>query len=70
MLDDAETFASEVPDSELVCMAGTANPERLNRIFAGQDEPTQEEWTVILGCLQTKPSSGCSWARSSKSQGL
>ena len=51
MLDDAETFASEVSDSELVCMAGTASPERLNRIFGGQDDPTQEEWTEILGCL-------------------
>ena len=52
MLDDAETFASEVSDSELACMAGTADPERLVRIFSGFDEPTQEELNVILGCLQ------------------
>ena len=52
MLDDAETFASEVSDSELACMAGTADPERLVRIFSGFDEPTQEELNVIPGCLQ------------------
>ncbi len=50
--DDFENVAPELLDSELACMAGTADTERLIRIFAGQDEPTPEEWTVILGCLQ------------------
>ena len=52
MLDDAETFASEVSDSELACMAGTADIERLVRILFGTEESTPEELNVILGCLQ------------------
>ena len=52
MTDDFENVAPELLDSELACMAGTADTERLIRIFVGQDEPTPEEWTVILGCLQ------------------
>ena len=50
--DNFENVAPELLDSELACMAGTADTKRLIRIFAGQDEPTPEEWTVILGCLQ------------------
>ena len=52
MLDDSETFASEVSDSELACMAGTADIERLSRILFGTEEPTPAEFDVIRGCLR------------------
>ena len=50
--DDLENVAPELSDQELACMAGTADTERLSRIFSGPDEPKPEEWKVILGCLQ------------------
>ena len=49
---DAETFASELSESELACLAGTADIGRLSRIFSGLDEPPPEELTEIMGCLQ------------------
>ena len=52
MLDDPPTFASELSDSELACMAGTADIERPNRILFGTEEPTSAEFNVMLGCLQ------------------
>ena len=52
MLDDSETFASEVSDSELACMAWTADIERLGRILFGTEEPTPAEFDVIRGCLR------------------
>ena len=52
MLDDPHTFASELSDSELACMAGTADIERPNRILFGTEEPTSAEFNVMLGCLQ------------------
>jgi len=51
LTDNFENVAPELSDSELACMAGTADTERLSRIFAGQDEPAPEEWNVILDCL-------------------
>ena len=51
LTDDFENAAPELSDPELACMAGTADTERLSRIFAGQDEPAPEEWNVILDCL-------------------
>ena len=51
MLDDAETLASELSESETACLAGTADAERLNRILFGTEESTPEELNVILGCL-------------------
>ena len=51
LTDDLENVVPELSDSELACMAGTADTERLSRIFAGQDEPAPEEWNVILDCL-------------------
>ena len=43
MPDDAETFASEVSDSELAYMAGTADIERLIRILLGAEQPTPQQ---------------------------
>ena len=43
MPDDAETFASEVSDCELACMAGTADIERLIRILLGAEQPTPQQ---------------------------
>ena len=51
LTDDPENVVPELSDSELTCLAGTADTERLSRIFAGQDEPAPEEWNMILDCL-------------------
>ena len=52
MMDDPETLASELSESETACLAGTAAAERLGRILYGTEESTPEELTQILGCLQ------------------
>ena len=52
MLDDPQTVASEISDSELACLGGTSDIGRLSRIFSGIDESTPQELTEILGCLQ------------------
>lgn len=52
LLDAPEAVAAELSEQELACMAGTADTERLSRIFSGSDEPKPEEWNVILGCLR------------------
>ena len=51
LTDDFKNVLPELSDSELACMAGTADTGRLSRIFAGQDEPAPEEWNAILDCL-------------------
>ena len=52
MMDDQETLASELSESETACLAGTADAERLSRILYGTEESTPEELNAILGCLQ------------------
>ena len=52
MLDDSETLASELSESETACLAGTADAERLGRILYGTEDSTPEELNAILGCLQ------------------
>ena len=52
MMDDPETLASELSESETACLAGTADAERLGRILYGTGESTPEELNAILGCLQ------------------
>ena len=52
MMDDPETLASELSESETACLAGTADTERLGRILYGTEESTPEELNAILGCLQ------------------
>ena len=52
MMDDPETLASELSESETACLAGTADAERLGRILYGTEESTPEELNAILGCLQ------------------
>ena len=54
MLDDPQTVASEISDSELACLGGTSDIGRLSRIFSGIDESTPQELTQILGCLQNE----------------
>ena len=51
MMDDPETLASELSESETACLAGTADDERLGRILYGTEESTPEELNAILGCL-------------------
>ena len=43
---------TEVPDSELACLAGTADAERLSGILAGTEELAPEGMTRIMDCLQ------------------
>ena len=52
MMDDPETLASELWESETACLAGTADAETLGRILYGTEESTPEELNAILGCLQ------------------
>ena len=52
MMDDPETLASELSESETACLAVTADAERLGRILYGTEESTPEELNAILGCLQ------------------
>ena len=52
MMEDPETLASELSESETACLAGTADAERLGRILYGTEESTPEELNAILGCLQ------------------
>ena len=52
MMDDPETLASELSESETACLAGTADAERLGRILYGTEESTPAELNAILGCLQ------------------
>ena len=52
MMDDPETLASELSESETACLAGIADAERLGRILYGTEESTPEELNAILGCLQ------------------
>ena len=47
-----KSVKTEVPDSELGCMAGTADAERLSRILTATEESTPEEMTHIMDCLQ------------------
>ena len=43
---------TEGPDSELACLAGTADAERLSGILAGTEELAPEGMTRIMDCLQ------------------
>ena len=52
MLNDPQTVASEISDSELACLSGTSDIGGLSRIFSGVDSSTPQELTQILGCLQ------------------
>ena len=51
LTDDSGNVVPELSDSELTCMAGTADSERLSQIFDSRDEPAPEEWNMILDCL-------------------
>ena len=47
-----KSIDSEVPDPELACLPGTADDERLSRMFTVMEAPTPEEITHIMDCLQ------------------
>ena len=51
-LDDPEAVASELSDSELACLAGTADTGRLLQIFADPGLATPEEGTQLVTCLE------------------
>lgn len=51
-MDDPETLASELSDSEEACLAGIADAEGLIKIFTGPVPLTPEERTLILACLE------------------
>ena len=51
-LDDPEAVAAELSDSELGCLAGTADIDRLLQIFASPEVATMEEQTQLIGCLE------------------
>ena len=51
-LDDPEAIAAELSDSELGCLAGTADIDRLLQIFASPEVATMEEQTQFIGCLE------------------
>ena len=52
VLDDPEAVASELSDSELACLAGTADIDRLLQIFAAPDLAAPEERTQLITCLE------------------
>ena len=52
LLELPQSVETEVPDSELACLAGTADAERLSRILTGTEEPAPEEMGHIMDCLQ------------------
>ena len=51
-LDDPEAVASELSDSELACLADTADTGRLLQIFADPGLATPEEGTQLVTCLE------------------
>ena len=51
-LDDPVAIASELSESELVCLAGVAEMGRLLEIFAAPEQASAEEQTKLLRCLE------------------
>ncbi len=51
-LDDPEAIAAELSQSELACLAGNADIERLLELFANPEAATNEEQTLLIGCLK------------------
>ena len=51
-LDDPVSVASELSESELACLAGTAETGRLLELFASPDLASPEEQTQLIGCLE------------------
>ena len=52
LVEFPKSVENEVPDSELACMAGTTDAERLSGILTAAEEPAPEEMTQIMDCLQ------------------
>ena len=53
-LDDPEAIADELSQSELACLAGAADTERLLELFASPDLATPEEQTQLIGCMENE----------------
>ena len=49
---DPLAMASSFSESELTCLAGVADVERLLQLFASPEKASPEERTKVLGCLQ------------------
>ena len=51
-LDDPEAIAAELSDSELACLAGVADTDRLLQLFASPELATPDEQLGLIGCLE------------------
>ena len=52
LMDDPTAIASELTESELTCLAGTAETGRLLQLFVSPDLASPEEQTQLIGCLE------------------
>ena len=51
-MDDPVAIASELSESELACLAGTAETDRLLQLFASPELASPEEQTQLIECLE------------------
>ena len=51
-MDDPVAMMSELSESELACVAGTAETDRLLQLFASPDLASPEEQTQLIGCME------------------
>ena len=51
-MEDPAAIAEELSESELTCLAGVAETERLLQLFAAPELATPEEQTGLIGCLE------------------
>lgn len=51
-MDDPVALAEELSDSELACLAGTADTDRLLQLFASPELASPEEQTQLIECLE------------------
>ena len=49
---DPLAMASSFSESELTCLAGVSDLERLLQLFASPEQASSEERTKVLGCLE------------------
>jgi hypothetical protein len=51
-MDDPVAMMSQFSESELACVAGTAETDRLLQLFASPDLASPEEQTQLIGCME------------------
>ena len=51
-MDDPAALAEELSDSELACLAGNAETDRLLKLFASPELASPEEQTQLIECLE------------------